>query len=233
MAFERVNSVRVHPERIADFQEQVAALAAAAAKKDEAWHWTAHRTIFGEGLAIHFVSRAETFEEIGRRGDVDELWVRALGEKRGAEAFARTNACIQQVQQTLSVQRPDLSYGDAPADPAAHPYAMVTSARALPGRVEECEELIRKVAEAIPKVGDPSQLLAYQVMLGEIGTYWTVRPLADLGALDRQLPAPELLNQAFGHAEGGLIWRSGTEAVAQARRELVHYVPELSNPPQS
>lgn len=233
MALDRVTSVVVRPERLPVFQESVALLASAAAEKGDPFHWTAHRTLFGEGLAIHFVSQAETFEEIERQGTVDALWVRVLGGTEGPEAYARTNACIQSVQQTISVQRADLSYAEGLERPAGLPYAIVTSARARPGHAEACEELIRKVAEAIPKVGDPARLLAYQVMFGPMGAYWTVRPLRDLAELDRQLPAPELLNQAFGHAEGGLLWRSGSEAIEEARREVVQLLPELSHPPQA
>jgi hypothetical protein len=109
----------------------------------------------------------------------------------------------------------------------------VTSLRARPGQAEACEELIRKIAEAIPKTGDAARIITNQSIIGELNLYWTVRPLRSLSELDEQLPAPELLNKAFGPAEGGLLWRTGSEAVDQARREITGYVPELSNPPQS
>ena len=233
MAFDRVNSITIRPERIANFMEQVAELAAVAAKKNEKWQWTAHQTVFGEGMAIHFASRAESFEQIEKQGQADELWLRVLGPKRGAEASARTNECIETVRQTVSAERPDLSYAEGIGNPADYPYAVVTAARARPGHAEACEELIRKVAEAIPKAGDSARMIAYQVLFEDMGAYWTIRPLRSLADLDTQLPAPELLNQAFGAAEGGLLWRSGSEAIQEARREIVRYMPELSNPPTS
>jgi hypothetical protein len=57
------------------------------------------------------------------------------------------------------------------------------------------------------------------------------RPLRSLEELDAQLPAPELLERAFGPGEGGLIWRSGNEAIVEARREIMAYREDLSNPP--
>lgn len=233
MALDRVTSVSLRPDRVLQFQEQVAGLARAAAEKDERWRWTAHQTIFGEGLTLHFASRAESFEEIEQQGDVNDLWIRAMGEDAAREGFARANESIQTLAQTISMERPDLSYAEGLGSPADHPYAVVTMVRARPGHTEEAEELIRKIAEAIPKVGDPARMLAFQVMFGEIGAYWSLRPLRSLEDLDRQLPAPELLNQAFGHAEGGLLWRSGTQAIEHARREILRYVPELSHPPQA
>lgn len=230
MALIRVTSVTLRPDRAAAFQQGVAELATAAAKKKIDWHWTAHQTIFGPGLVLHFSSRAESFQEIEAQGQVDDLWLRVLGDAEGAEGMARTNECIQSVQQMISIDRPDLSYAEDVGAPGDYPYAVITVARVRPGHADSCEELIRKVAEAIPKVGDSARLVAYQVMLGDMSAYWTVRPLRSLAELDQQLPAPELLNQAFGPAEGGLLWRSGSEAIQEARREVTRLVPELSNP---
>ena len=233
MGFDRITTITLRPDRIVAFQEQVAELANAAAEKDEKWSWTAHQTLFGEGPTIHFASRAETFAEIEAQGQVEGLWLRAMGETRGLEAMMRAQDCIASMQQTVSIDRPDLSYSSGVASPEEYPYAAITLARARPGHFEGLEELIRKVAEAIPKTGESSKLLTYQVMFGQMGSYWTLRPLRSLAELDEQLPATELLNQAFGHAEGGLLWRSGSEAIEEARREVVVYHPELSNPPAS
>jgi len=230
MAILRLNSVSLRPEGIPVFQEQVSALAAAAAKKNEAWRWTAHQTIFGEGLMLHFAAEAQSFAEIERQGQVEDLWLRVLGEERGREASQQANACIASSQQGISLDRPDLSYAEGLGSPEQFPYAVITVAQARPGRADACEELIRKVAEAIPKVGDSARLVAYQTMLGDMGQYWTVRPLRALADLDEQLPPPELLNRAFGAAEGSLLWRTGSEAIEHARREVVRYRPELSNP---
>jgi hypothetical protein len=230
MTFDRVNSVSIRPDRVGMFQEQVAELASAAAESGESWRWTAHQTLFGEGLTMHFVSQAESFAEIEKQGQVDELWLRVLGEERGRAGSDRVNECIQAVQQVVAMDRADLSYADETATPDQFPYAVVTLARARPGHAEACEELIRKIAEAIPKVDDPARMTTYQVIVGAIGTYWTIRPLRTLADLDDHLPGPALLDRAFGPAEGGLLWRSGTEAIEHARREILRFVPELSNP---
>jgi len=38
-----------------------------------------------------------------------------------------------------------------------------------------------------------------------------------------------LLNEAFGAAEGGLIFRSGLQAIEQVERNIVSLLPDLSN----
>jgi len=233
MALTIVNSIGIRPDRIGQFQAEVAQLAQAATDKGEEWRWTAHQTLFGETLVMHFVTLTESFAELEPLGTVEELWTRVLGDKKGQEGFRDTNECVQTVQHTISTLRPELSYPPDEIQPGAHPAAVVTSVRARPGQAEACEELIRKIAEAIPKTGDAARIITNQSVIGDLNVYWTVRPLRSLSELDEQLPAPELLNKAFGPAEGGLLWRTGSEAVEQARREITGYVPELSNPPQS
>ena len=233
MALTIVNSVGIRPDRMGQFQDQVAHLAETATDQGETWRWTAHQTLFGESLVMHFVTQAERFADVEKLGTVEQLWLRVLGDKKGTEGFRDANACVQTVQHTISTLRPELSYLPNEMQPSAHPAAVVTAVRARPGQAEACEELIRKIAEAIPKTGDAARIITNQTLVGELNLYWTVRPLRSLGELDQQLPAPELLNQAFGAAEGGLLWRTGAEAIEQPRREITGYVPELSNPPQA
>ncbi len=106
-------------------------------------------------------------------------------------------------------------------------------ARARPGRREAVEEILRKIAEPIPKVDEPIRITTYQTVIGDALQYWTVRPLDELGDLDEQLTVSDLLEKAFGPAEGGLIFRSGLEAVEQLERSITIYRDELSKVPQS
>jgi hypothetical protein len=231
MPLTAVNSVTLRPDRLREFEEAVAALSKRAVEKNEKWRWTAHQVVFGDTRNIHFVYDVDDFGALQELGTVDELWQRVLGEKRGAEGIQVTNAAVELGQHTISIDRPDLSY---PPDDERRdsPYSVVTVARMRPGRAEAAEELIRKVAEAIPKTEDAARMSAYEVRFGEIQQLWTVRPLASLSELDQQKPAPDLLIEAFGPSEGGLIWRTGTEAIETATREIVAYREDLSNPPR-
>jgi len=228
-----VNSVTLRPERPRAFEEVVGQLAKKAIEKKERWRWTAHQTRIGDMARLHFVYQAADFGALEALGTVDELYRRVLGEKQGDELFVRSSECIQARQNTLSIERPDLSYAPDATARTAPAFDVVTLVRARPGQHEACEELIRKIAEAIPKAGDPTRLVTYQVVVGDLREYWTTRPLRRLADFDQQLATAELLNRAFGAAEGGLIWRSGNEAIAEVRRELVAYREDLSNPPQS
>ena len=230
MALTMVNSVTIRMDRFRQFEEAVGQLARRAVEKKEAWTWTGHQALFGDTRTLHFVYQAPDFAALEKLGNVDELWRRVMGEKRGGELVQKANECVESGENTISTERPDLSYPPDATDGASYPLAVITTVRIRPGRAEACEELLRKVAEAIPKTGDPARMVSYQSTFGDLLGYWTVRPLRSLGELDRQLPTPELLNKAFGTAEGGLIWRSGTEAIEQVQRQIMAFREDLSNP---
>ncbi len=229
MPLTSILSVQVRPDRFAQYEELVRNLAARAVDQRDAFHWAAHQTAVGELGALHFVSEEPDFAGVAARGSTQELIHRVLGESEGAKALTSMLECTISQQMTISLDRPELSYPPEQID-RIFPAAVVTQIRARPGGQEALEELIRKIAEAIPKVGDPSRIISYQVMVGMLAEYWTARPLEDLSELDDQLPPAELLNQAFGAAEGGLIYRTGLEAIEEVKRQIVVYRQDLSNP---
>ena len=229
MPLTSILSVQVRPELFAHYEEQIRDLATHAVRQKDSFHWTAHQTAYGQLGTLHFVSEDPDYAGIAARGDTRELILRVLGEDRGPEAMARMLECTISQETSISVDRPELSYPPEQVD-QVFPAAVVTQIRARPGGQEALEELIRKIAEAIPKVGDSSRLISYQVLVGMMGSYWTVRPLEDMSELDDQLPPAELLDQAFGTAEGGLIYRTGLEAIQEVRRQIVVYRQDLSNP---
>lgn len=204
-------------------------LAECAQKAHDPLRWTTHETRIGRTNRIHFLINAADFTELDNQGTPEEMFERVLGEKRVSAWTDEIESCIESQQQEISVDRPDLSYVTSQSDTVA-PMAIVTVVQSRPGQQESCEELIRKVAEAIPKVDDGSQIMTFQTVVGDLSRYWTVRPLESLSDLDKQLPPAQLLNEAFGAAEGGLIFRSGLEAILAIERNIVAYRPELSNP---
>ncbi len=229
MPLTSILSVEIQPDRILDYQNAIGELAAQARDEKEVFKWTAHELAYGGPATISYVSNVENFAGLAQQGLPTEMVVRVLGESKGAKALGVFGSCTRTTRTALSIDRPDLSYAPEPREvPAA--IASVTLIHARPGHVEGCEELIRKVAEAIPKVGDPARMTAFQNVAGDLSQYWTVRAVDQLSELDSQLPAPELLNQAFGPAEGGLIFRAGLDAIQHVERRIMIYREALSNP---
>lgn len=223
-------SVEIRQDANARYEEAVRRLAQRAAEKKEKSHWTAHQVAMGGTNSFHFVTQAESFAEIETRGPLPSMLARVLGEKEAARFMEEVGACSVSRRQTVSVDRPDLSYVRGERQAGATPYAVVTEARVRPGGREAFEELLRKLAEAIAKVDDPAEVVAHQYLIGDLQAFWTVRPLAALADLDRMRPPDALLTEAFGASEGGLVFRAGTEAISEIRREIVAYRPELSHP---
>jgi hypothetical protein len=229
MPLTSILSVQVRPERLPQYEELVRNLASRAVEQKDEFHWTAHQTAYGDLGTLHFVSVDPDFAGIAERGNTQQLIHRVLGEDQGAKALVSMLECTISQQSTISLDRPELSYPPEQTD-RVFPAAVVTQIRARPGGQAALEELIRKIAEAIPKVGDPSRIVSYQVMVGMLAEYWTVRSLEDLSELDDQLSPADLLDQAFGAAEGGLIFRTGLEAIEEVKRQIVVYRQDLSNP---
>jgi hypothetical protein len=231
MALTTTLSAQIRPDALRRYEMAVQRLAEAAKKKREKLNWTTHQTRFGEQMRFYFVSSVDTFRALGDRGTLPELAGRALGND--ALAWLDEVASFTVAQRfVVSIDRPDLSYARSEMRPVPAPFASVARLRVRLGAREAAEELIRKLAEAIPKVDDPTTLITRQVLIGNPADYTLIRPLQGLGDLDAQRPPDRLLTEAFGASEGGLIFRNGGDAIEHIEREIVAYRPDLSNPPQ-
>ena len=228
MSLTNVLSVEVRPEMVRSYEQLCLQLAEQARSSGEELRWTAHQSIFGKTNQFYFVTQSESYASLALVGRIDETIRRVCGEDEGTRMIQKLSECVASQRHDVSIQRPELSYAPEGVG-APTPFALVTVARAKPGQQEEVEELIRKVAEAIPKTDDTVRLFTNQVVVGDLLQYFTVRPLQSLADLDHVIATPELLTQAFGASEGGLIYRNGMEAVNQVEREINLYREELSN----
>ncbi len=227
MSFTTVLSVSVRPDKASAYEAGVQRVAARALEQKESFEWAAYQVAAGALGTIHFVTESPDWATIGSREPVDILIRRLLGETEGSALFDRLGECIIAQREVIGQARLDLSY-PAPERPAPAEAGMVTIMRVRPGGQDACEELIRKVAQAIPAVGDPRRFTAYQTVVGDLRTYWTVVPLSELAELDRALSPPELLLKAFG-AEGALLYRTGIDSIEHMERHLSMLRPDLSN----
>ena len=221
--------VTVRPDRISIYEQAAQKVAERAVSQKEKFRWSVYQTVFGDLLSVIYVSQAEDWADLEAQETVEARMQRLLGEKEGQRALEEIRSCLERVQQTISIERPELSYlPDQPGRPA--PFAMVTRIHVRPGGVEAFEELIRKVAEAIPKVDEPARLVVRQTIVGNLREYAAIRPLQSLRELSAQRTPADLLIKAFGPAEGGLIFRTGNEAIEHIERRIVAYRQDLSNP---
>jgi hypothetical protein len=230
MSLTTVLSVSLIPAKARIYEDGVRQLAERARQQRDAFHWRTYQVVAGQQGVIHFVSQAQDFAELAKRDVTPQaLVLRLLGDKEGAKLGDELAGCSTGARYTIARERPDLSY---PPDSRTEvlPMSVVTVLRTRPGHQDAAEDLLRKIAEAIPKVDDPARIVVYQTLIGDLRRLWTVRPIHSLADLDRQLPPGELLTKAFGAAEGGLISRTGTEALETVERSINLLRPDLSNP---
>ena len=227
MALLSVLSVRMRPDCSGRYEESVRRIAQRAAARKERGHWQAQEVAFGSIGMLYFVQEHPDWAALGEQDPPPAYLARLFGEREGTKLYHEMAECLAELRYTVSKDRPDLSYGpQAPAVPPA--LTLVTLLRARPASLQACEELIGKVAEAIPKADDPSHLLAYQTVIGDLRTYWTVRPIQRVEELDRVLPPKELLVRAFGAGDGDRIYRKGIDALQHAERQMTVLRPDLS-----
>ncbi|HYB12057.1 MAG TPA: hypothetical protein VEG67_01220 [Myxococcota bacterium] len=227
MALLNVLSVRVRPERAHSYEEAVRRVAQRAAERREGAHWQAQQVAFGTLGTLYFVQEHADWATLGEQDPPPSYMARLFGPREGAKLYHEMAECLAELRYTVSQDRPDLSY--APHTRVAPPaLTLVTFLRARPGSIPACEELIGKVAEAIPKADDPSHLQVYQTVIGDLRTYWVVRPIQRVEELDQVLPPQELLVRAFGAGEGDRLYRKGIDALQRAERQMTVLRPDLS-----
>ena len=220
----------IRQDQLRRYEDRVAELATEARKREEGWRWTAHEVKFGPLARIYYVSRHEDHADVEKRGDPEALFKRVLGEKKGRRQLEETNECLVSSDRTLGVPRPELSYPQEPAQTIAR-ISSLALVRARPGLQHVVEEMLLKIAEAIPKSGESASITSVQALTGDMLSYWIVRPLDRLADLDQQSVGRDLLIKAYGQNEGDQIFRSGLEATDQLQREITAYREDLSNPP--
>jgi hypothetical protein len=229
MSIWRIYEDWVKPECTGSYEEKVQLLADRAAAAEDALSWSAYRVAIGDAGRFYYATQAPSFAELAARGSAADMVLRVLGKKEGGKWLDEVRACLVHESQTVSVDRPELSFARAAQPPAA--FAVVTACRIRPDGREAFEEFARKIAEAIQKLEAPGALMTRQIVIGDLHEYRLVRPLASLSELERVTQASDLLTQAFGTAEGSHFFRTGTAAVERVERRVVELARELSHLP--
>src|SRR5262249_35019142 len=151
----------VRPDKQGAYESAVQRVAAKALEQKEPFEWAAYQVAAGALGTVHFVAEARDWAALGTREPVEALVRRLLGETEGTHLIHQIGACIVAERSVIGQPRFDLSC-PPDAQQSLAPLGMVTLMRARPGGQDACEELIRKVAQAIPTVKDPRRFLAYQ-----------------------------------------------------------------------
>ena len=219
---------RVRLGSMVAFEDVVARLSKAAAEKDYDQPWMAYQTLHGAVGNISFITLHENWQDLAKQAPPATVFQDLFGPEQGSTLFAEATACLDGMESIVAMDRPELSYSEGRVEQPA-PFMQFTQIRARAGAAEECEELIRRVAEAIPKVDDATRFTAWQTLMGDRLTYGVSYPLSGIGDLDERLSPADLLEKAFGNSEGSLIYRQGRQAISEMQTSISVYREDLSN----
>lgn len=210
------------------YEEAVKKLAEKARGDPATLDWVAYQAIHGPMGTYFFARQFESWKAIIESEPTAAMVRRLFPGQTGMALMEQLNEGMVSIESVVLQDRPELGYPADERDQPA-PFLRRTRITVRPGGNDACEELLRKVAEAVPKVDDPVRFSTTQLLVGDLHQYGVVSPIDDPGELDAQRRVPDLLNGAFGPDEGGLIWRAGRDAIAAAYTDIWMYRADLSN----
>jgi hypothetical protein len=227
--------VRVKPDKVADF-EALAKKMVDANQHNNGDRWLAQYVMYGENDTFVFASMRQNYADIDKGSDAFMNALNKAYGKDGAEKMLHEwNSCLISSRSELRKRRPDLSR-KFPADMAAYAKLIGTSkvlrgtaVHVRPGRGPEFEAML-KDAQAIAEKADNTQpLLVSQGVEGTSGTTYYITALrSGLDGFDKNPTIHEILGD-----EGYKKYLQGiSDTVETSESAILHFAPELSNPPE-
>jgi hypothetical protein len=230
-----VTIVKVKPEKAAEFNV-IAKKIADANRRYNGDRWLALETVYGEGDTFTFTSTRQDYSDIDKGS---EAFIGALQKAYGKEATDKMlhdlDNCTASLRSELRRRRWDLSR-KVPTDPAGYAKLVgesrvlrTTAVHVRPGHIAEFEAMLKETKEAGEKAANTQPQLVSQVVEGSKGTTFYISALrGSLGGFDKNPTAREILGEE-GYKK---FQQMNAEIVESTESSLMHFSPELSNPPE-
>lgn len=227
--------VKVKPEKVADFTV-LARKAADANRRFNGDRWIAMETLYGEGNTYVFVSTRQDYADVEKNASAFEAALqKAYGKEAALKMLNDWNNCVESSRSELRRRRWDLSR-KAPTDAAAYAKLVgeskllrTTAVHVRSGHIADFEALLKEVKEAGEKNPDTQPVLVSQVIEGTKGTTFYVTTLrSSLAGFDKNPTAREVLGEE-GYQK---YLKANADFVSGAESSILHFSPELSNPPE-
>jgi hypothetical protein len=229
-----VYTVKVRPEKLADFQA-IAKKMADANRKNNGDHWLATETVYGEGDTYTFISTRQDYADIDKGGDAFYgALAKAYGKDGSQKILNDWEACLAGSRSEFRRRRWDLSW----KVPDAASYAkFIADSRVLhttrvhvrPGHLTDFEGLLKEAKAAAEKAPNTQGVFVSQVIEGNKGTTFYVTSLrSSIGGFDKNPTIHDILGDE-GYKK---FLQVNAEAVENTESMLLRFSPELSNPPQ-
>ncbi len=230
-----VLTVKVKPEKLADFQALTKRFAEAN-RKFNGDRWLALQSVYGEANVYQFTSVRKDYADIDRANEAEMLAANKGLGKEGAQKLEQDyNACIVWSRSELRRRRWDLSR-KAPQDAEAYAKLIgesrllrTTAVHIRPGHILDFEALLKDSKEAGEKNPDTAPVFVSQVIEGGKGAIFYVSTLrSSMGGFDHNPTTKEILGE-----EGFKKFQQiSADSVEVAESNLYRFDPSISNPPE-
>ena len=228
-----VYTVKVKPEKIADFQV-LARKWVDANRRFNGDRWLATQTLFGEGGVFVFTSLRQDYADIEKNTETGMLAAnKAFGKEATLKMLRDWESCLVWSRTELRRRRPDLSR-KAPTDMDSYAKLIgesrvlrTTAVHVRPGHIADFEALMKEAKEVGEKAANTQPVLVSQVVEGSKGTTFYVTALrGSLGGFDKNPTLREIL----GEDRFKKYLQVNAETVEGSESALYRFSPELSNP---
>jgi antibiotic biosynthesis monooxygenase (ABM) superfamily enzyme len=99
--------------------------------------------------------------------------------------------------------------------------------------VADYEDYVKQIVAGLNKIGSPQRVVVYQVGVGGPSfTYNIVLPFNKWEDMDSWPSIPQILNRAYGDAEGARILKSGRDAIDHSESTVFRTLRNLSTRPR-
>ena len=228
-----VYTVKVKPEKIADFQV-LARKWVDANRRFNGDRWLATETLFGEGGVFVFTSLRQDYADIEKNSETGVLAAnKAFGREATLKLLHDWEGCLVWSRSELRRRRPDLSR-KAPSDIDSYAKLIgesrvlrTTAVHVRPGHIADFGALMKEAKEAGEKIANTQPVLVAQVVEGSKGTTFYVTTLrSSLAGFDKNPTLREIL----GEERFKKYLQVNAETVEGTESALYRFTPELSNP---
>jgi hypothetical protein len=230
-----VLTVKVKPEKVADFQALTKKFAEAN-RRFNGDRWIALEAVYGEGNVYQFTSTRKDYADIAKANE-DEMLAgnKGLGKEGSQKLGQDFNNCLVWTRSELRRRRWDLSR-KAPQDAEAYAKLIgesrllrTTAVHIRPGHVPEFEALMKDMKETAEKNPDTAPVFVSQVIEGGKGAVFYVSSLrSSMGGFDHNPTVKEILGE-----DGFKKYQQiNADAIETAESSLLRFNPEISNPPE-
>ncbi|MFL5537110.1 MAG: hypothetical protein ACJ8AP_15505 [Gemmatimonadales bacterium] len=118
------------------------------------------------------------------------------------------------------------------AQPAEYLYLLTITVKS--GSVPAYESFQKKIVAAAEKIGAPQHWRTWAVMIGGPGrTFNLALPFNKWNEIDGWIAVPQMLNKAYGEAEGRRILAAGTAVIENSETSVLRLLPGLSVRPEA